>query len=243
MRTTENAILLTGASSGIGYALLKRLHGLGNKLLVTSRSDESLQKLSKEFSDLQTFRCDLSNATAVQLLIDYCQKNFSDLNVLINNAGVQYEYQVQEEQGRARLEDEIRTNFISPLMLIQELLPLLAKQQPAAIVNITSALAIAPKQSAPVYCGTKAGLQNYGKALRYQLRNTNIKLIEVIPPLVDTAMTEGRGSGKLSPEKLVDEFLRGFAKDKETIYIGKARLLRLVHRLAPGIADNILKDS
>ena len=76
MRSTENAILLTGASSGIGYALLHRLHKLGNKLLVTSRSEGSLEKLKQEFADIKTFRCDLANATAVELLIDFCKKEY-----------------------------------------------------------------------------------------------------------------------------------------------------------------------
>ncbi len=243
MRTSENAILLTGASSGIGYALLKRLHELGNTLLVTSRSDASLQKLQAEFSGIQTFRCDLSNPTAVELLIDYCRSEFSDLNVLINNAGMQLEYQIAEEKGRAKLESEIRTNFVTPLQLIQDLLPLLVSNEPAAVVNVTSALAITPKKSAPVYCATKAGLSNYSDALRYQLEATRIKLFEVIPPLVDTAMTAGRGGAKISPEQLVEEFLRGFARDKEKIYVGKAKLLRIINQLAPGIARNILKNS
>ncbi len=243
MRTTENAILLTGASSGIGYALLKRLHGLGNKLLVTSRSESSLAKLQKEFEDIQTFRCDLANGTSVGLLIEYCKKEFADLNVLINNAGVQFEYAIDEEQGRSRLEKEIRTNLISPLQIVQELLPVLKNNTPAAIVNVTSALAITPKRSAPVYCGSKSALRTYGKALSYQLQDSGVALFEIIPPLVDTAMTEGRGTGKISPEQLADEFIRGFAADRHEIYVGKAKLLRLLHRIAPGIAEKILRDS
>lgn len=243
MRTTDNAILLTGASSGIGYAMLKRLHGLGNKILVSSRSDESLQSLQNEFKGISTFRCDLANPTAVELLIDHCKSRFSELNVLINNAGVQFDYAVAEETGRTRLENEVRTNLISPMQLTQELLPLLQSNQPAAIVNITSALAITPKKSAPVYCGTKAALQNYTRALRYQLEGSETKVFEIIPPLVDTAMTAGRGSGKISPELLVEKFIKAFEKDKTTIYIGKAKLLQLLNRLAPGVAQNILKNS
>lgn len=243
MRTTENAILLTGASSGIGYALLKRLHALGNKLLVTSRSEDSLDKLKAEFEGIETFRCDFANATSVGLLIDYCKKEFADLNVLINNAGVQFEYDIVMEEGRTRLEKEIRTNLTSPLQLIQQLAPLLKENTLAAIVNVTSALAITPKRSAPVYCGTKSALRTYGKALSYQLKDEGITLFEVIPPLVDTAMTEGRGTGKISPDQLVDEFIRGFARDRAEIYVGKAKLLRLIHRIAPGIAEKILRDS
>lgn len=243
MQLSNNAILLTGASSGIGYAMLQRLHALDNKLLVTSRSEESLQKLSEEFEGIQTFRCDFANPTAVELLIDYCKNQFPDLNVLINNAGVQFEYQVAEESGRSKIENEIRTNLTSPLQLIQDLLPVLQNNEPAAIVNITSALAITPKQSAPVYCGSKAGLQNYTRALRYQLEDTNIKVFEVIPPLVDTAMTAGRGSGKMSPEALVANFLRAFERNQTTVYVGKAKLLNLVNRFLPGVAANILKNS
>ena len=123
-------------------------------------------------------------------------------------------------------------------------LPILLLRQPeSAIVNVSSGLGLVPKQSAPVYCATKAGLHIFSKALGYQLAHTGVRVMEVIPPLVDTPMTAGRGRNKLSPEQLVDEFLRGFARNQREINIGKVGLLRLIQRISPALADRILKNS
>ena len=123
--------------------------------------------------------------------------------------------------------------------LITLLLPVLNAHSNAAIVNVSSGLGLVPKMSAPVYCGTKAGIHIFTKSLRYQL--DKIKVFEVLPPLVATDMTAGRGKGKISPEQLVDEFIRGFAKDKLEMNIGKVKLLKRINRLVPRLAEKIMK--
>lgn len=244
MDINNNAILLTGASSGIGNALLKKLYALGNQILVTSRSESSLEELCEEYPNLLTCVCELGDPASVAKLIEFVKSDFSQLNMLINNAGVQYNYEwLYEPDVAGKIEEEIRINLTSPLQLIEGLLPVLMDKSHASIINLTSTLAFVPKQSAPVYCATKAGLHNFSKALRYQLENTNIRVVEVIPPLVDTPMTEGRGSGKISPDKLVDEFIVGLQGSRDEINIGKSGLLRFIQRLSPGLADSILKKS
>jgi short-subunit dehydrogenase involved in D-alanine esterification of teichoic acids len=93
-----------------------------------------------------------------------------------------------------------------------------------------------------MYCAAKAAIHNGTKALRYQLENTSVNVFEIIPSLVATPMTEGRGKGKITPQQLVDEFMRGFAKDRFEISIGKTKLLRLIQRIAPTFADGIMKN-
>ena len=100
-------------------------------------------------------------------------------------------------------------------------------------------LGLVPKMQAPVYCGTKAGLHIFSKSLRYQMANP--KIFEIIPPLVDTPMAEGRGRGKIAPEDLVNEFIAAFRKDKLEINIGKVKLLKLINRLWPALAERIMK--
>jgi len=139
--------------------------------------------------------------------------------------------------------EEIRLNLTAPIQLTARLLPHLAAQRQAAIVNVTSGVGIVPKQSAPVYCATKAGLRLYTAALRHQLAATDIRVFELIPPLVDTAMTEGRGSGKMSPKEVADRFWAAFARDRLEVPVGKIRLLKLLHRAAPRFAENLLKNS
>lgn len=92
-----------------------------------------------------------------------------------------------------------------------------------------------------MYRGTKGGLHIFTKALRYQLEGSRIKVFEIIPPLVDTPMTEGRGSGKIPPAQLADEFIEKFGQDRFEVNIGRTKLLRLIQRVSPSLADKILK--
>lgn len=128
------------------------------------------------------------------------------------------------------------------MQIIYGLLPILTTKQNSAIINVSSGLAFAPKKSAPIYCATKSAIHIGTKAIRYQLENFNVKVFEIIPPFVDTAMTKGRGKGKITPKRLVDEFLRNFKNDKLESNIGKTKFLRFIQRIFPKIADKILKN-
>lgn len=100
------------------------------------------------------------------------------------------------------IEEEVNINLLAQLKLTDRLLPILMSHPGAAIVNITSALALVPKRSAPIYFATKAAMHNFTKALRYQLEDTPVKVFEIIPALVDTEMTKVRGKDKITPETL-----------------------------------------
>jgi uncharacterized oxidoreductase len=243
MKTAQNTILITGGTAGIGLELVAQFYDLGNQLIVTSSNAKNLEKLKQSYPNITTIVCDLADALAVKSLIGKCLAEYSDINILINNAGIQYNYDwLSEKEGYDKIVTEIAVNLTSPMQLVYGLLPILAQKQEAAIVNVSSGLAFAPKKSAPIYCGTKAALHNATKALRYQLEQTSVKVFEIIPPLVDTAMTAGRGKGKISPKQLVDEFMPNFRNDKFESSIGKTKLLRLVQRILPKVADNLLKN-
>ncbi len=235
-------MLITGGTAGIGRALLHRFYSLGNQLIVSSSNAENLENLKLEFPNIETVVCDLAQEKEVYKLIEICQQRFSTINVLINNAGIQFNYDWKiEQEGLKKIKDEISVNFTSPMQLIYGLLPLLLQKPDAAIINVSSGLAFAPKKSAPVYCASKAAIHSVSKSLRYQLENTSIKVFEIIPPLVDTAMTAGRGTGKITAEQLVDEFMNNFKNNKFESNIGKTKLLRFIQRLSPKIADKIMK--
>jgi len=226
---------------GIGLALAKKFKSLGNNVIVTGRNEESLRGVCSEFG-FEYIRGDLAHIPDLQELINQIQVNHPDLNVLVNNAGIQKNYQFANERNYdLDIEHELAVNLTAPLKLCSALLPALSRQEYGAIVNLSSVLALVPKQSAPVYCGSKAAIHIFTKALRYQLEGSTVKVFEIIPPLVDTAMTEGRGKGKMSPDDLAAEFLANFKRDRLTTYAGKAKILRAIQRLAPGIADRILK--
>ena len=243
MELSNNTILLTGGTSGIGLELLRQFYNLGNKIIVASSSPDKLNNLHRHYPGVSTVVCDLGDTKAVRKLLAHCLNTYPEINILINNAGIQYRYDwLEEEDGFNKIAKELRVNLSSPLYLIYGLLPQLQKQKQAAIINVSSALAFHPKKSAPVYCASKAALHNLSKSLRYQLEGSSIKVFEIIPPMVDTPMTAGRGKGKLSPKQLADEFMRNFRRNKYESNIGKTKLLRLIGRLYPKGADRILKN-
>lgn len=243
MQTNNNVILLTGGTSGIGLEMVRQFYELDNKLIVTSSNQENLGKLKIQFPKIETVVCDLGDNLSVRKLIDKCLSEHNDINIVINNAGIQNNYiWTEEKDGFYKIENEIRVNFTSPMQIIYGLLPLLTTKQNSAVINVSSGLAFTPKKSAPIYCATKSAIHNGTKALRYQLENSTVKVFEIIPPLVDTAMTEGRGKGKITPKQLVDEFLNNFKKDKFESNIGKVKLLKFIQRLLPNVADNLMKN-
>lgn len=243
MVTKGNVILITGGTSGIGLELVSQFYYLENKIIATSSNADRLALLKLKFPEIDTLVCDLANGDSVKSLIDKCLIEYQNINMVINNAGIQNNYSwMDEKEGYEKIEQEIRINFTSPMQIIYGLLPILISKQNGAIINVSSGLAFAPKKSAPIYCGTKAAIHNSTKAIRYQLENTPVKVFEIIPPLVDTAMTEGRGKGKISPKMLVDEFMKNLENNKLESNIGKTKLLRIVQRISPKLADVILKN-
>lgn len=240
MKVSGNKILITGASEGIGKSLAERFLTLGNTVIAVGRDFEKLQKIGKTYGDLILFPCDLSKMEELERLSIFIEKEHKDLNILINNAGIQFNYEFPNEIHLVnKIEYEIAVNFIAPVKLIALLLPILKLNSNSAVVNVTSGLGLVPKKQAPVYCGTKGGLHIFTKALRYQLEK--VRVFEIIPPLVDTKMTSGRGKNKISPEELVDEFMKSFIKNHYEINIGKVKLLKIINRISPLLAERIMK--
>ncbi|TGM53611.1 SDR family oxidoreductase [Leptospira adleri] len=243
MKLSGNTILITGATSGIGLELAMRFASLGNTVLALGRNKESLSKLSS-VPGIETIRCDLTKPADFDKLISLIKKKYSSLNVLINNAGIQFNPDfLRDPDQSANIEKEIQTNLTIPIRLISLLIPILKVHSDSAIVNVTSGLALVPKKSAPSYCGTKAGLHLFTEALRYQLDGSNIRVIEMLPPQVDTPMTAGRGKNKLTTEKLADQFFSALEKDKVYIGIGVVRYLRFLLRLFPSLIYRLVRNA
>ena len=239
MNTTNNTVLITGGTSGIGLALAKKFLSEDNRVIVTGRDQEKLARVQADFPKIITYTADMSRFEDVEQLAG----RFTDTNILINNAGVQYNYDFADPTiSMDYVKKELQTNLIGPLLLIRLMLPHLMTKQTAAIINVSSGLGIVPKQSAPVYCGSKAGLHLFTKSLRWQLEKSRIKVFEIIPPIVDTDMTRGRGKGKISSEALVEEFWGGFQDDKYEMAIGRTKLLVFINRFLPKLADRIMRN-
>ncbi len=242
MKLSNNKILITGASSGIGRAFAEKFCQLDNRIIAVGRNEARLEQLAKADNRIIPFKCDISLQPELDRLVAYIRREHTDLNVLINNAGIQYSQTLLDKTYTLQqIENEINTNLTAPVKLIASLIPVLQQNSNSAIVNISSGLAIVPKATSAVYCGTKAAIHIFSKSLRYQL--DKVKVFEVIPPLVDTEMTKGRGKGKISPQRLVDEFIKAYRNNRYEVNIHKVKLLRIINRISPKIADRIMRGA
>lgn len=242
MELANKTVLITGGSSGIGLEIVKQLSRENKVIVVAHRKtlETDMQGIS---SKIHSFNCDLSNRNSVEDIFDKIGKQFSSIDVLINNAAVQYPAEfLDNEFSLQNMEREIEINFVSLFKITYLLLPSLLKQTPSFILNVNSGLGLAPKRSSAVYCATKFGLNGFSKSLAYQLKDTNIKVLQAFMPLVDTPMTEGRGAGKISAVCAAERLIEGLSKEKPVNNIGKVKLLRLLLRLSPSLAEKIMSQ-
>jgi len=237
-------ILISGGSGGIGLAFAEQLLAMGNRVMICGRDRQRLLAAKQQFPDLLIQACDITNKKDIDLLLDSVDRRFFNLHVLINCAGIQNVIDFTHDNDNAKkIREEIEINLIAPMQLCQKLLPKMLERH-STIINITSALAIAPKQSTPAYCAAKAGFRNFTRVLRYQLLEKHIKVIDIVPALVETAMTQhNKAKNKMSPQQLVTRSIRAMAKGEETIYIEKARLLYFIFRLWPRLAYRLLQNA
>jgi len=237
MKVSGNTVLITGGSSGVGLELAKKFLSEGNTVIITGRSLEKLQAVKNKYPEIII---ESANITSEEDSIKLAKKY--DINILINNAGVQYQYDICSEHANIKIiKQEIDTNFTGQVVLTRVFLPTLLTKDDAAIINITSLLGIVPKESATVYCATKSAFRSFTKSLRWQLSCSSIKVFEIVPPLVATAMTDENKGKKISPQKLVNDFWRNFKKDKYTVFIGKSKAAYYINRMFPSLAERVIR--
>jgi uncharacterized oxidoreductase len=185
-----------------------------------------------------TIAGDLSTAAGVDAVVDGVAGK--PLAILVNNAGVGSEYELDAPDTLDSAAHCIRTNLDAPIALCTRLLPTLRARPEAAIVNITSGLAIAPRAGGSIYCATKAGLRSYTQAIRHLLKDSNVHVIEALPPVVETNMTAGRDGKKMSAHDCAAEIIAGIRSNKPEVNAGMVKLLQMVHSISPALARRIM---
>lgn len=236
MQLSGKTILLTGGSAGIGRAMARQLKAKGARVILTGRNPERLAAMRAE--GFEVLEADLSNAGGVDALI--AALGDAELDVLINNAGQLVDHDFRKAAPDADAADEgIYANLSAPIRLITALVPRLRARPQAAIVNVTSGLAIAPAARQPVYCATKAGLRFYTLALREQLKGTAIQVIEALPPVVDTQMNDGNPMKKMPVEECARQIITAIERGQDEANIGMTRALRILESIAPSLARRI----
>jgi len=243
MELSQNTVFITGGNSGIGLAFAEALVQLNNTVIVCGRDQQKLDAVKQRYPQIQTLRCDITDSAELERTVGALQNTFPQLNVLINNGGIQYRYDFSTaEDVPPKIAEEVAVNLTALMRLTHMLLPVLARQPEAAVMNVSSMLGFIPKQSAPVYCATKAAVHVFSKALRYQLADTTVKVFEVVPPPVDTDMTRERVKFKMSPAAFVQEALQGVRRDRYETQVGWAKILITLHRFFPALAESMLRN-
>ncbi len=229
--------LVTGGSDGIGREIALQLQAAGADVIVTGRSAEKLQAMAA--LGFGTIAGDLSTAAGVDAVVGGVAGK--PLALLVNNAGIgAMDYAVDDAATLATAETCLHTNLDAPIALCTRLLPILKAQDQAAIVNVTSGLAIAPCGSGSVYCATKAGLRAYTQALRYVLKDSQVRVVEALPPVVATNMTARRDGKKMTAHDCAAEIVRGIRTGKTEINVGMVKILQIVHSISPALARRIM---
>lgn len=243
MQLNNRTILITGATSGIGRELCRQLAAQGNAIIAVGRAQDKLDALRAELSGITPVRCDLASKADVMALAQRIEHDALPVSVLINNAAVQYTPRfIDANFSFDSIETEITTNFTAVAWLSALMLPhLLNQANGGAIVNMSSGLAIYPKTNSALYCASKAALHSLSQSLRYQLADTHVGVTEILLPLVDTPMTEGRGSGKITAADAAAQTLRAVEGRQPEAYIGKAKILPILNRLSPHLTKRILQ--
>jgi uncharacterized oxidoreductase len=183
MKITNNKILITGGASGIGLGLTERFVREGNTVVICGRREAILKDVANKFPGVITKVCDLSMETDRIELYNWVAENHSDLNVLVNNAGIQNWMNISDSDFYQKANDEITTNVLAPVHLTTLFTNLKSIN---TIINVSSALAFIPLSKVPVYCATKAFMRSFTLSLRHLLKQKGIEVIEMIPPALNT---------------------------------------------------------
>ena len=240
MNKSQLIVLITGGSSGIGFALAKKFLDNDNKVIITGRNLQKLEAVQRDFHQINIFQSDVTGDADVRKLADDIQEKFGGIDILINNAGVMNLVDAGNESNDLQKQmQEIEINYNSPIRVLHYFLPQLKKSNYAVLVNVSSGLAYVPFAQAPTYSGTKSALHFWTLGIRPQLKPYNIKVVELLPPVVDTPLAHGADIADddnlkpMPPEKLADIFWKDFKNGKEEITPGISKQLKLMSRLAP----------
>jgi uncharacterized oxidoreductase len=244
MKTTNNTILITGGSAGIGFEMAKLFAGKGNRVIITGRDENRLKQAAAKLKNVTAIRCDVSKAEEVDELVKQLHAGFPELNMVINNAGRAIVYRLSDSGANAfeKGADEMLTNYLSVLRLNEALLPALKKQAEAAIVNVSSVVAFVPGAMLPTYAASKAALHSYTQSLRVALsKESAVKVFELMPPLVDTELSkEIGGANGIPPSQVADELLTALENNTYEIHVGNTAYVYKTFLSSPADAMKLM---
>ena len=227
MKLTGNTIFITGGGTGIGRALAAEFHKRGNTVIISGRRKDRLEETVKEFPGMHYVVLDAENLESIKSAAKQLTKDFPKLNVLINNAGIMQYDDLSTEVDEKILISTITTNLLGPIRVTSAFIEHLKKQDTAYVLNVSSVLAFMPLAVTGIYSATKAAVHSYTLSLRYKLKDSSVKVLEVIPPWVQTDLLNSNEEPRAMPLKpFIAETMEALATDAHEILVEVARPMR-----------------
>jgi len=199
VKTTGNTILITGATSGIGLGLARRLHAEGNTVIIAGRREHLLAAITAEHQGMDSIVLDVADPASIRRCFAAVTAAHPELNVVVNNAGIMLAEDLTDPAHLDVAEATVATNLLGPIRMLTQFVPFLTAQPDAAVVNVSSGLAFVPLPATPTYCATKAAIHSYTQSLRVQLAGTGASVLELIPPAVQTDLMGQNDSDRAMP--------------------------------------------
>ena len=227
MKLSNRTVLITGGTGGIGLALAEAFQKANSKVIVCGRDKDKIAKVQEKFPDFTVLRCDIGDAAQREKLAAEVLRRFPDIDILVNNAGIQR--YIDLKKGYSALKaggDEIAVNFTGLVDMTALFIEHLLQKPSAAVINVSSGLGFMPMPNTPVYSATKAAVHTYSLVLRQQLKGTPVKVIEIVPPMVDTDLNRaGRDANHIkfrgiSLAEYIPTVIAGLEKDEDIIFHG-----------------------
>jgi len=196
MKISGNTILITGGGSGIGRALAEAFHKAGNRVIISGRRKAALDEVTAANPGMTSMVMDATDAAGIRAFAEALVKAHPTLNAVINNAGIMRPEDIAAAPDYLETAEEtVATNLLAPIRLTAALLPHFLKQPAATVLTVSSGLAFVPMVLTPTYSATKSAIHAYSVALREQLKETPVEVIEIVPPYVQTTLM-GEGQAK-----------------------------------------------
>jgi uncharacterized oxidoreductase len=243
MKLTNRTILITGGSAGIGLAFALKFLELRNRVIVTGRREDVLNEVKSKHPGLHTIKSDVADPEQVGALAEMIEQDFPELDVLMNNAGIsRYQNLSVPASDLDDLMTEVTVNVGGVIRMTSALIAVL-KRNSGTVINVSSALAHVPLPCLPIYCATKAAIHSYTQSLRFQLEDSGVEVIELMPPAVRTEMTADlpdEGLTLVTTDKLVALSMTALRRGSLELRPGQSAQLALLSRVAPAFINRQL---
>jgi uncharacterized oxidoreductase len=227
MKLSGNTIFITGGTSGIGRALAEQLHKLNNQVIISGRRKALLDEVTAANPGMKAVELDMEDPGSIKAVSAKLIADFPGLNVLVNNAGVMHIDNVAAAVDEQMMQTTITTNLMGPIRLNGALIEHLKQQPSATVINVSSVLGFVPMAISAVYSSTKAALHSYTMSLRWQLRDTSVRVLELSPPWVQTDLLNSKEEPRAMPlAEFISETIEVLGTDTDEVLVESAKDMR-----------------